>query len=60
MPVKLVRMPNNFPPVECEAQTLSGMGTPDMRGTFGTFTFYTDYPLEEGRSCPGATSSRWN
>ena len=53
VPVKLVRMPNNFPPVECEAQTLSGMGTPDMRGTFGTFTFYTDYPLEEARQVSG-------
>jgi predicted AlkP superfamily phosphohydrolase/phosphomutase len=53
VPVTLVRMPNNFPPVECKSHTLSGMGTPDMRGTFGTFTFYTDYPLETAREVAG-------
>jgi predicted AlkP superfamily phosphohydrolase/phosphomutase len=29
------------------------MGTPDMRGTFGTFTFYTDDPVETTRTVPG-------
>ena len=53
IPVTLVRMPNNFPPVQCECQTLSGMGTPDMRGTFGTFTFFTDYPLAERQDVAG-------
>jgi predicted AlkP superfamily phosphohydrolase/phosphomutase len=38
------RMPANFPPVECAERTLSGMGTPDMQGTYGTFTFATDNP----------------
>ena len=42
VPVTLVRMPNNFPPSECEGRALSGMGTPDLQGTFGTFTFFTD------------------
>ncbi len=46
VPVTLLRMPNNFPPLESRSQTLSGMGTPDMRGTFGTFTGFTDDPLE--------------
>ncbi|MGE5647601.1 MAG: alkaline phosphatase family protein [Acidobacteriota bacterium] len=53
VPATLVRMPNNFPPVETKSHTLSGMGTPDMRGTFGTFTFYTDYPLETAREVAG-------
>lgn len=53
IPVTLVRMPNNFPPVECDSRTLSGMGTPDMRGTFGTFTFFTDDPLEQARQVAG-------
>jgi predicted AlkP superfamily phosphohydrolase/phosphomutase len=44
VPVTILRMPTNYPPVECEGQALSGMGTPDMLGTFGTFTYYTDEP----------------
>ena len=47
------RMPANFPPVECEERTLSGMGTPDMQGTYGTFTFATDDPAEKTRTVPG-------
>ena len=47
------RMPANFPPVEGNARTLSGMGTPDMQGTFGTFTFVTDDPGQQSRTVPG-------
>jgi predicted AlkP superfamily phosphohydrolase/phosphomutase len=43
IPVNVIRMPTNFPPIEA-GHSLSGMGTPDMRGTFGTFTFFTDKP----------------
>jgi predicted AlkP superfamily phosphohydrolase/phosphomutase len=53
VPVTLLRMPNNFPPVESESHSLSGMGTPDMLGTFGTFTFFTSEPDERERSVPG-------
>ena len=28
----VIRMPANFPPAECEAESLAGMGTPDMTG----------------------------
>jgi predicted AlkP superfamily phosphohydrolase/phosphomutase len=42
VPAVLVRMPANFPPVESGARTLAGMGTPDLAGTYGTFSFYTD------------------
>ena len=38
------RIPANFPPIDAKGKTLSGMGTPDLRGTYGTFTFYTDDP----------------
>jgi predicted AlkP superfamily phosphohydrolase/phosphomutase len=38
----IFRMPANFPTVEGEAHQLSGMGTPDIRGTYGTFSYYTD------------------
>ncbi|HPF70046.1 MAG TPA: alkaline phosphatase family protein [Candidatus Krumholzibacteria bacterium] len=38
------KVPANFPPVECEARTLSGMGTPDIQGTYGIFSYITDDP----------------
>ena len=50
---KVIRMPANFPPAECEAESLAGMGTPDMTGSFGTFSFYTDDPSEKRDKVPG-------
>jgi predicted AlkP superfamily phosphohydrolase/phosphomutase len=40
----VIKMPVNFPPVEGAGKSLSGMGTPDLLGTYGTFSFYTDSP----------------
>ncbi|MGH9337987.1 MAG: alkaline phosphatase family protein, partial [Vicinamibacteria bacterium] len=37
----IVRMPANFPPSGTASHELSGMGTPDLRGTYGEFSFYT-------------------
>ncbi len=45
IPVTVVRMPTNYPPVN-DGQALAGMGVPDLQGTFGTFTYYTDDPLQ--------------
>lgn len=36
----IYRMPVNFPPSD-KGQSLSGMGTPDILGTPGTFSFFT-------------------
>ena len=44
IPNTIFRIPSNFPPVSAKGKTLSGMGTPDLRGTYGTFSFYTDDP----------------
>jgi len=44
IPNSIFRIPSNFPPVPAKGKTLSGMGTPDLRGTYGTFSFYTDDP----------------
>lgn len=44
IPNSVFRIPSNFPPVAAKGKTLSGMGTPDLRGTYGTFSFYTDDP----------------
>ncbi len=37
----VIRMPANFPPSGTATRELSGMGTPDIRGTYGEFSFYT-------------------
>lgn len=42
VPTEIYRIPGNYPPTPSKALTLSGMGTVDMRGTAGTYTWYTD------------------
>jgi len=41
IPTTIVRMPANFPPIGVADRELSGMGTPDLRGTPGEFFFFT-------------------
>ncbi len=53
VPSTIIRIPNNFPPLETHARSLAGMGTPDLQGGFGTFTFYTDDPLELSHDVSG-------
>ncbi len=45
IPNTVFRIPANFPPVQSEGRTFAGMGTPDLRGGYGTFSYYTDDPL---------------
>lgn len=52
VPVTVIRMPTNYPPVAA-GRAVAGMGTPDLRGTQGTFSFYTDDPEELSRSTAG-------
>ena len=44
VPVSIVRVPSNYPPRGSGARTFSGMGTPDVLGTYGVFSYYTDDP----------------
>jgi predicted AlkP superfamily phosphohydrolase/phosphomutase len=53
VPATVVRMPANYPPADCEAESLSGMGTPDLTGSNGTFSFFTDDPAEKRAEVPG-------
>jgi predicted AlkP superfamily phosphohydrolase/phosphomutase len=53
IPATVIRMPANFPPAECEQESLAGMGTPDLNGSFGTFTFFTDDPSETRNEVSG-------
>jgi predicted AlkP superfamily phosphohydrolase/phosphomutase len=45
--VEVYRIPGNFPVPESEAKVLGGMGTVDIRGGFGTYTFFTDTEVKK-------------
>lgn len=53
IPTTVFRVPANFPPVESEGESLSGMGTPDILGSNGTFSYYTDDPPENYKEISG-------
>jgi predicted AlkP superfamily phosphohydrolase/phosphomutase len=53
VPAWILRMPANFPPSGQASRELSGMGTPDILGTYGTFSAFTTagrYGTEDFRS----------
>ncbi|HWB86191.1 MAG TPA: alkaline phosphatase family protein [Bryobacteraceae bacterium] len=52
IPVAIVRMPTNYRPIPA-GEALAGMGTPDLQGTLGTFSFYTANPGETSRPVAG-------
>jgi predicted AlkP superfamily phosphohydrolase/phosphomutase len=55
--VTVYRMPANYPappaPGGGRFRCLCGMGTPDLLGTYGEFTFFSPHVPEEGRLVPG-------
>jgi predicted AlkP superfamily phosphohydrolase/phosphomutase len=44
--VEVYRIPANFPTPPSDAKVLAGMGTVDLRGGYGTYTLYTEAPVE--------------
>ncbi len=52
IPVTIIRIPSNYPP-SAAGHELAGMGTPDLRGTQGTFSYYTDDPAETSHEVSG-------
>jgi predicted AlkP superfamily phosphohydrolase/phosphomutase len=53
VPTTIFRVPANFPPVASKGKSLSGMGTPDLLGSYGTFSYYTDDPPENRADISG-------
>jgi predicted AlkP superfamily phosphohydrolase/phosphomutase len=51
----IIRMPADFPPSGVATRELSGMGTPDILGTYGTFSFYTSDPAAFQDGLSGGT-----
>ncbi|QDV36779.1 alkaline phosphatase family protein [Tautonia plasticadhaerens] len=51
IPSSVIRCPCTYPPDEIEGRVLSGMGVPDLRGGFGTGTYYsTESGLSPGEA----------
>jgi predicted AlkP superfamily phosphohydrolase/phosphomutase len=57
IPATIVHMPVNYPPVD-SGEGLAGMGTPDLRGTQGTFSYFTDDPGDMPRPVSGGVILR--
>lgn len=55
---RVFRMPANFPPSPCNGRTVSGLGAPDIQGTYGTFTFYTSRRGEVSHDVAGGRIER--
>ncbi len=53
VPASAYRVPSNFPPQDNGVKQLAGLGAPDLRGTYGEFSFYTDAPPKPGRNITG-------
>lgn len=64
IPATIFRVPANFPPspepagvdwtCRCALRAFAGMGTPDLLGTYGTFTLFTDGDYEVPATIDGA------
>jgi len=44
IPATIFKIPSNYPPVPTRQRTISGMGTPDLKGSYGISSFYTTDP----------------
>ena len=42
IPATVFKMPSNYPPVASKQRTLAGMNTPDLKGSYGIFSYYTN------------------
>ena len=52
------RAPVNVPPTECDARTIAGLSTPDIHGSYGIFSFYTEDPNRAPGDIPGGQIER--
>lgn len=58
IPATAFRAPVNYPPTPTGANTVSGITTPDIHGSFGQFSFYTESPDPFDRRPPGGRIER--
>ena len=58
IPAVIFKIPSNFPPVECGAKSVSGMGTPDLMGTYGIYQYFTTCASDIPKDPSGAEFTR--
>ena len=54
IPAVLFKIPSNYPPVESGAGSVSGMGTPDLFGSYGIYQYFTTDPADIPEDYGGA------
>ena len=54
IPATIFKIPSNYPPLPTRQRTISGMGTPDLKGSYGILNFYTTKPTEINEDIGGA------
>lgn len=53
VPCTVYRVPSNYPPEPSRARTLSGLGTPDLLGSMGSYLYISSDRAEHGRRLQG-------
>jgi predicted AlkP superfamily phosphohydrolase/phosphomutase len=53
IPATIFQIPANFPAQANGSRIISGMGTPDLLGTYGTFTLFSDQPVAGSENFAG-------
>ena len=46
VPATIYKIPSNFPPEASTQRTISDLGTPDLQGSYGHFSFFTEEPAD--------------
>jgi predicted AlkP superfamily phosphohydrolase/phosphomutase len=55
IPSVAYRVPSNFPPRDTGTRQLAGLGAPDLRGTYGEFSYYGEVLPPEARDVSGGS-----
>jgi len=58
VPSTVFKAPVNFPPTPSDAKSLSGLTTPDIHGSYGIFSFYTNSPKRNAGNVAGGNISK--
>jgi len=53
IPCTIFKLPGNFPVTSETVRCVSGMGTPDLLGSYGTFSFFTSNPQDAPKRITG-------
>lgn len=55
IPTTIFKIPGDFPVYDKKVNVVSGMGTPDILGSYGMFSFYTSNPPDNYKEVTGGT-----